>query len=228
MYGSELGVNVLLGTLFAQQDQPLGAIPGSALLFGLMLVAAIAGGYVAHIARIPRVVGYLLAGVALKTLLHYYLDIDPTGESGLKLAESSQSLRAVTDIGLGVILFSIGSVFEVSRFRAIGKRSLKISLCESGLTFILVFLGSLLVGSLVAQDGLTSTVVAYALLLGCAAVATAPAATLFVLREYDAKGPTSDTILGLTGLNNVTCIILFHVCFALLAAFGVLGRRETR
>ena len=91
--GSELGVNVWLGTLFVQQDQPLGAIPGSALLFGLLLVAAITGGYVAHIARIPRVVGYLLAGVALKTLLHYYLDIDPKSESGLKLSEETLIFR---------------------------------------------------------------------------------------------------------------------------------------
>jgi Kef-type K+ transport system membrane component KefB/predicted transcriptional regulator len=217
--GMELGV--WLGVMDAQQ--PISAIPGSALLFGLMLFAAITGGYLAHVVRVPRVVGYLLAGVALKTFLNYFLSINPESHSVLALVESSQSLKAVTDIGLGVILFSIGSVFEVRHFRTIGRRSLKISLCESGLTFALVFVGSMIVGMLAVEDATALSVLPYALLLGFAGIATAPAATLFVLREYDAKGPTSDTILGLTGLNNVTCIVLFHVCFALLAAFGVIG-----
>jgi len=59
-----------------------------------------------------------------------------------------------------------------------------------------------------------------ALLLAVAAVATAPAATLFVLQEYEAKGPVTDAVLGLTGANNIVCIILFHSIFLVLASLG--------
>lgn len=65
--------------------------------------------------------------------------------------------------------------------------------------------------------------ISFALLLAFASLATAPAATLFVLREYDAKGPVTDTLLSLTGVNNILCIVLFHLAFMLLASFGALG-----
>lgn len=222
-HGSELGIGPWTGLFLAQQDQNLAVIPGTALLFGLMLVAAIAGGYIAHLVRVPRVVGYLLAGCALKIILHRLLEITPDSAAEHELKESARPLKAITDIGLGVILFSIGGVFEVRHFKAIGPRILKIALAESGLTFALVFLGAAIIGLASGSSVATPMVLAFAVLLGTAAIATAPAATLFVIREYDAKGPTADAILSLTGLNNIICIVMFHLCFSLLAASGVLG-----
>jgi len=63
----------------------------------------------------------------------------------------------------------------------------------------------------------------FALLLATAAIATAPAATLFVLQEYEAKGPITDTVLGLTGVNNIVCIVLFYTVFLILGSAGVLA-----
>lgn len=200
-------------------------IPGSGLLFGLLLAAAIVGAYVVHKLRIPRVVGYLFAGAALRLILCWLLEIDPLSRSGSEIDDAALPLRAITDLGLGFILFSIGGVFEARHLKSVGGRVLRIAAGESGLTFGLVFAG-VWVASLLVGGGTFVTVLAFALLLACAAIATAPAATLSVLREYDSKGPATDTILGLTGLNNILCIIAFHVCFSLLAAGGALGEVE--
>ena len=86
----------------------------------------------------------------------------------------------------------------------------------------LVFVGCAAMAIITQRgEGLTSNIV-LALLLAAAAVATAPAATLFVLQEYEAKGPTTETILGLTGVNNVVCIVLFQATFLILASLGAI------
>ena len=229
IHSSELGVaawvgeRLTVGAGIEGQVDTLAVIPGTALLFGLMLAAAILGGYLAHLVRVPRVVGYLIAGIVLKAALHGLLQTDPLEQTGVLLAEAARPLKAITDIGLGVILFSIGGVFEARHFRPIGGRLLMIALGESGLTLLLVFAGTAAVGLILADGAATGTVLAFALLLGFASIATAPAATLFVVREYDAKGPVTDAILGLTGLNNIFCVVMFYLCFALLAASGLLG-----
>jgi len=201
----------------------LAEIPGTGLLFGLMLAAAIAGGYIASLLRIPRVVGYLFAGVALREGLRQLLHIEAGGTSAEELDAAADPLNAIKDLGLGIILFSIGAVFESRHLAAVGKRAVRIAMAESGLTFALVFVGTLVTGLLISGGESLATVLAFSLLLGSAAIATAPAATLSVLTEYDAKGPNTDTILSLTGVNNVVCIVLFHLGFSLLAAGGLLG-----
>ena len=212
------------GAIIVQPDQLLGVIPGSGLLFGLMLAAAIGGGYAARALRVPRVVGYLLAGAGLRLLLYRLLNIEPDSAGEAELLAAAEPLKAVKDLGLGIILFVIGGIFETRHLKAVGGRVLKIAYGESGLTFLLVFAGTAAAGLAVADDVSPTVVLSFALLLGFASIATAPAATVFVLREYDAKGPVTDTILSLTGVNNVTCIVSFHICFLLLAASGFLGQ----
>ena len=96
------------------------------------------------------------------------------------------------------------------------------------LLFLFVFAGvlgaTMLTRSLMGADVRppVMTAFAFALLLACGSIATAPAATLFVLREYDAKGPVTDTMLSLVGINNIICIVLFQISFVVLAASGAL------
>lgn len=203
--------------------------PGPGLLFGLMLAAAIVGGYTAHLFHLPRVVGFLVAGILLREVLRMAL-APSAGEGGgelLALDAASEPLKAINDLALGLILFMIGGVFERSKLKAAGPRILKISLVEIGLVLLLVFVGVAIV-SLVTQwsRGLGQNLV-LALLLAVAGIATAPAATLFVLQEYDAKGPITDAMLGLTGLNNVVCIVLFHSVFLILGALEVISTSGT-
>ncbi len=215
--------------MLAHHGIALASVPGPGLLFGLLLAAAITGGLAARALRIPRVVGYLAAGAMLKLMLYWLLDIGgnvlggASTEAAQELAEAEAPLKAIKDLGLGIILFSIGGVFEARHLKAVGGKLLKISLAESGLTFLLVFAGMTAAGLFVAQDVPPAIVLAFAALSGFAAIATAPAATMSVLSEYDAKGPVTDMILSLTGVNNVLCIVMFNVCFLVMAASGVLG-----
>lgn len=201
----------------------LGIIPGPGLLFGLMLVAAIVGGYAARLIHLPRVVGFLLGGVALRALLYAAFGATDHGPERQALEAAAEPLKAIRDLGLGLILFTIGRVFERPKVRAVGPRVWKISVLEIALVIVLVFAGCAVVALVaLAASGWAENLV-LALLLALAAVATAPAATLFVLQEYEAKGPVTDTVLGLTGANNIVCIVLFHSMFFILASIGVVS-----
>jgi len=206
----------------------IAVVPGSGLLFGLLLAAAIVGGYLARTLRCPRVIGYLLAGVAVHCGLKAVLQAEPDSSEMARLKSAAMPLQAIKDLGLGLILFSIGGIFERRRLTAIGWRLLRLSLADTAATLLLVFGGVALVLLIAGGDLPIGTRLGFALLLGTAAIATAPAATLVTLREYEAKGPATETILGLTGLNNLICIVLFQVVFLGLAAAGVLPEVRLR
>lgn len=196
--------------------------PGPGLLFGLMLLAAIVGGYAARTIHVPRVIGFLVGGIALRLLLYGVLIPDDGGGQTAKLDAAAEPLKAIRDLALGLILFTIGRVFERSRLRAVGPQVCKISPVEICLTVFLVFVGCLAVTTVTQpMSGIQGNVV-LSLLLAVAAIATAPAATLFVLDEYEAKGAITDTILGLTGVNNVSCIVLFSLTFLVVTSLGAI------
>ncbi len=199
----------------------LGIVPGPGLLFGLMLLAAIIGGFAARWVHIPRVIGYLTGGLALHGLLLALLA--PVGGGSQALAAAATPLRAINDLALGLILFTIGGVFERSRLRAVRARTLRIGLLETGLVAVLVFVGCGLMTVATQPECGAGQNLVLALLLGAAAIATAPAATLAVLREYQAKGPITETVLGLVGVNNIVCIVLFNAAFLGLASAGVVA-----
>ena len=107
-------------------------------------------------------------------------------------------------MALGLILFSIGSVFEYRLLRRYGLRILKLTMIESALAALLVVAGMLALGQSWQ----------IALLLGAVAIATAPASTLMVLRECNGTGPLSDTLLGLIAINNILCIVAYSLVAA--------------
>lgn len=200
--------------------QSLAMVPEPGLLFGLMLVAAIVGGYAARWLRVPRVVGFLVGGVVLRMVLYTLLDEANDDTTARRLEAAVSPLAVVKDLALGLFLFTIGGVFERSRMRASGDHVSKISLVESGAVTLMVFGGCLIVAWLTQSGTSLGQSAVLAILLATAAIATAPAATLFVLQEYEAKGSTTNTVLGLTGLNNIICIVAFHALFLVLAACG--------
>ena len=173
----------------------------SALLLGWILLAAVIGGSVAHLCRLPRVVGYLLAGIGVKMIA-----ASATADAG----DLGNKLQPFGDLALGLILFAVGGVFERSHLRSVGWRVLRISAAEAGITMVLVLTACWAISR--------SATVGW--FMGSMAIATAPAATLLVLREYEAKGPTADHLLTLTGLNNIWSIILFYLVFLVVGALG--------
>jgi Kef-type K+ transport system membrane component KefB/CBS domain-containing protein len=192
------------------------------LLFGLMLLSAIVGGYAARLIHFPRVVGFVLGGVGLNYLLSWVPDgVDATSRRA-ELEAAAEPLQAIKDLALGLILFTIGSVFERSRIRAAGWRVFKITLTEVVVVLVTVFVGCAVVSLVASSADTQAEHFIMAILLASAAIATAPAATLFVLQEYEAKGPVTDATLTLTGANNIICIVLFHALFLVLASSGAI------
>ena len=161
---------------------------------GLILLLALLSGHLVRYVRVPEVTGYILAGVAL-------------GPSvlGWVSHENLAALQVLSEVALGLILFSIGSVFEFSLFRRIGPKILYLALVESTLAAVLVSAGMLAVGQSWQVAGL----------LGAIAMATAPASTLMVIREVDSSGPLTDTLLGIIAVNNLFCI----TAYSLVAAY---------
>ena len=196
-------------------------LPSGGFLLGLLLLAGLVGAYVARLVRVPKVLGFIAAGLALKGALVWYAGVRIGAEEAARAAEAAAlPLRPVTHLALGMILFSIGSVFEARQMRAVARQAWRIGLCEAGLTALLVLIGSA-IAAFLAGTATVGEVSVFVLLLATAAIATAPAATLLVLQEYQAKGPMADTTLTLVGFNNILSIVLFHTLFVVLAAAGV-------
>jgi len=166
------------------------------LSVGLVLLAAVAAGHLAQRVRVPEVTGYLLIGIAI-------------GPSSLDLvsASSLEALQFLSEIALGLILFSIGTIFEVRMLERVGAAVARITLSETLAAFLLVTGGMLLVGVPAAA----------ALLLGIIAMETAPATTLMVLHEYDARGPLTDLLTASLAFNNMLVLVAFGIGSAVLS-----------
>lgn len=162
---------------------------------GLILLFALLVGHLVKFARIPEVTGYLVAGIA-------------AGPSALGWIthDNLEALHIFSEVGLGLILFSIGAVFEVGRVRAIGRRLVTLTMAESALAGMLVCLGMLIIGQPWPV----------ALLLGAIAVETGAASTLMVIRENNSAGPLTEALTGVIGLNNVFALVAFSLVAATL------------
>ena len=172
---------------------------------GLILLLALLAGHLVKVVRIPEVTGYILAGIALGPSI-----------LGWVSAENLQALEVLSEVALGLILFSIGSVFEFSRFRRLGRQFLNLTVAESVLASVLVTVGVLLLG----QPWQV------ALLLGAIAIATAPASTLMVIRECDSSGPLTDNLLGIIAVNNLFCITAYAGAAAVIDLTSGIGGRS--
>ncbi len=154
---------------------------------------ALVAGHLTQAVRLPEVTGYILAGVAL-------------GPSALGWVseENLQAIEVLSEVALGLILFSIGSVFEKRMLVRAGSAIARITAIES------LFVGVLVTGAI----GALGQPWQVAVLLGAMAIATAPASTLMVLRECNGNGPVSDAILGVLAFNNILCLIAFSLAAA--------------
>lgn len=160
---------------------------------GLILLLALMAGHLVKVLRVPEVTGYILVGIVLGPSVLGWLTQD-----------NLVALCVLSEVALGLILFSVGSVFEFSLFRRIGRQVFLVTLVESTLAATFVTGGALWFGQ--------SWPVA--LLLGAIATATAPASTLMVIREVDSADPLTDNLLGIIAVNNLLCISLFGLVAA--------------
>ncbi len=138
---------------------------------------------------LPNVTGYLIAGVLIGPC---FLQIIP--------AVWIEELTLLVNVALGFIAFSIGGEFRISKIRKIGKSVLIITLFQALTTTVLVDVGLLIFFE-----------PAVAISLGAIATATAPAATLMVVRQYNAKGPVTDILMPVVALDDAIGLMVFSI-----------------
>ncbi len=161
--------------------------------------------------KLPDVTAYLVAGVLIGPSLLGALAVPGLGFASF---EELETLGLISDVALGFIAFSIGNEFRLSQLRETGRQALVIGILQAVITTALVDL------VLVAFHLLFPQVLSLpaALTLGAIAAATAPAATLMVVRQYKAKGPLTDLLLPIVALDDAVGLVLFAVSFGIAKA----------
>ncbi|MDF2821614.1 MAG: putative Na(+)/H(+) antiporter protein [Clostridiales bacterium] len=149
--------------------------------------------------HLPNVTGYLIFGLL-------------AGPYCLKLLslETIEHFSIIPEIALGLIAFSIGAEFKLSYLKQVGKAPVIIAFTEA--------IGAVLVVDLVLI--LTGNDVAFSLVLGAIAAATAPAATLMVVRQYKAKGPVTSTLLPVVAIDDAVALMAFGLSVAVAKAIS--------
>lgn len=156
--------------------------------------------------KLPSVTAYLIAGVLIGPYCLGRLGIPGLGFTTM---ESVEELSVISDVALGFIAFSIGNEFRLSQLKKTGKQAFVIGIVQA-LTAALFVDAALLAISFATDGALTP---AQAITLGAIATATAPAATLMVVRQYKAKGPLVDLLLPIVALDDAVGLVVFAVSF---------------
>lgn len=178
-----------------------------ALLSGLMLSR------LAKLINLPAVTAYLVAGILIGPFCLGQLGVKGLGFISL---EDVESYSLICDVALGFIAFSIGNEFRLSQLKKIGKQATVIGILQAVITTIVVD------AALIALHFAIPHVLPLpaAIVLGAIAAATAPAATLMVVKQYKAKGPVTDTLLPVVAIDDAVGLVLFAISFGIAKALG--------
>lgn len=176
--------------------------------------ALLAGLFVSRLTRLlnlPAVTAYLIAGILIGPFCLGALGVPGLGFTSF---EDADSISVVSDAALGFIAFAIGNEFRLSQLKGIGKKATVIGIVQAVTATVLV---DLLLISLhfMMPDKISLPL---AIMLGAIAAATAPAATLMVVRQYKAKGPLTDLLLPIVALDDAVGLIIFAVSFGISQA----------
>lgn len=158
--------------------------------------------------KLPDVTAYLIAGVLIGPYCVGALGVDGFGFSSMHAVEA---LGLVADVALGFIAFSIGSEFRLEELKKTGKQAFVIGIVQALVATLFVDLALLGVHYMM-PDKLS---LPQLLVLGAIATATAPAATLMVVRQYKAEGPLTKLLLPIVALDDAVGLIVFAVSFGI-------------
>ena len=157
--------------------------------------------------KLPAVTGYLVAGILIGP---YCLGLLGVKGLGFTSIQEVADLSILNDIALGFIAFAIGDEFRLSQLKKTGKQATIIGIFQAVFTTLLV--DAVLIG-LHFVLGEEKFPLSVAIILGAIASATAPAATLMVVRQYKAKGKLTSLLLPIVALDDAVGLIIFAVSF---------------
>ena len=165
-----------------------------AMVFGLIL------NRIMKLFNLPNVTGYLIAGVLVGPYCINLLN-----------AENLSDISFISTVALGFIAFSIGGEFKIDAIKRLGGKVLTITFMQA------FFAVAFVMASLFVVQAIDKTLISTPaiLLLSAIATATAPAATLMVVRQYKARGPVTETLLPVVAFDDAIGLIVFAICFGI-------------
>ena len=180
----------------------------------IALIAGLISNRLIKLVNLPNVTGYLIVGILLGP---YFFSLFNSNLTGVLSEHMVESFGIIVDVALGFIAFSIGSEFKLASIKKLGKGIITITLIQAfaALLFVDIALSvyCLCTGSLAENLPLILT-------LGAVATATAPAATLMVIKQYKAKGPVTETLLPVVAFDDAVGLILFSISFSIAQVFA--------
>ena len=184
------------------------------LCLSISLFAGLMLSRVAKLLKLPAVTAYLVAGILVGP---YFLGSLGINGFGFTSMANIDAYDIIPDVALGFIAFSIGNEFRLSQLKQIGKQAAIIGVFQALATCLIVDV--VLIGvHFIVPDKLSLPA---AITLGAVATATAPAATLMVVKQYKAKGPLTSLLLPIVALDDAVGLIVFAVSFGIAKALIV-------
>ena len=178
-----------------------------ALIGGLMLSR------LTKLVNLPAVTAYLVAGLLMGPFILGRLNVPGLGFQTL---EQVETLSIVTQTALGFIAFTIGNEFRLSQLKTMGRSAVTIGILQAVVTTLVV--DAVLIGLHLCFPSVIS--VPCAITLGAIASATAPAATLMVVRQYKAEGPLTRLLMLVVAIDDAVGLVLFSVSFGIASALA--------
>ena len=163
--------------------------------------------------NLPAVTAYLVAGLLMGPFALGRLNVPGLGFQTL---EQVEALSIVTQTALGFIAFTIGNEFRLSQLKTMGRSAVTIGILQAVVTTVLVDL--VLIGLHLCFPSVIS--IPCAITLGAIASATAPAATLMVVRQYKADGPLTRLLMLVVAIDDAVGLVLFSVSFGIASALA--------
>ena len=186
-------------------------------IYLICLAVALVGGLMlsrlTKLIKLPAVTAYLVAGLILGPFCLGALKVPGFGFSSL---EQVESLSVITQTALGFIAFTIGNEFRLSQLKAMGSAAIIIGILQAVITTVVVDI------ILIALHFMFPAVITLpcAIVLGAIASATAPAATLMVVRQYKADGPLTRLLMLVVAIDDAVGLLLFSVSFGVATALS--------
>ena len=185
------------------------------IVLAIFIIVGLLATRIIRLLNLPNVTGYLIAGLligpSMFLLITKLFNLDPSYQ--IQYEDAVDKLKILSDVALGFIALSIGVEFKFNHLKQIGKKVFIITLFQALTTTLFVDVVLILLHKVLGIS------LGVAITLGAIATATAPAATLLVVRQYNAKGPIVDTLLPVVALDDAIGLMVFSISFAIAKVY---------
>ena len=161
---------------------------------------------------LPAVTAYLIAGLLMGPYCLGRLGCQYVGFSTM---EAVEKLSLLSEVALGFIAFAIGNEFRLSSLKKTGRQATIVGVVQGLVAALFVDVALVALHFILGGDKLS---IPAAITLGAIATATAPAATLMVVRQYKAKGKLTDILLPVVALDDAVGLVVFAISFGVARA----------